>query len=436
MLLKNSNLEIFLSSLGASSGSPVNVHTLLLPTIAIPSTATGRHTVVRYPVHKTIVCGDSVDGLLAYTRLMGGAHVESTDAIRVTFNFGLRETSKQRSSATSCVDLERAETALDRFRQSVQNATEYGHGWTGSGVQQLLEWMSVAPMDDSINHAVKNLIVSVLDEAIEGIASEEKRRLRDLEGSTVPEEVRQSLVKTVSAWAERAHTELRDSLDEGFTGKLWRKLVWWKLFWRVDDVGMITSSVLEKKLLPRAEKEVIWMGGKFQQAGLINQAIDLGRKSSHALPAQGSSDETALLSSTQLWPMQIAWSRTRLLNSTIPALQALAQGLVLSSVSTTTLTSALSALMYVSTSSTTLYEACTVAAIGLIYSLRRQQKKWESARSFWEREVREEGRRALKETEESFRALARDGGRSTEDITETAAREQIDKAKRALSNVK
>src|SRR5204863_9417028 len=121
------NLEIFISPLGTSSGSsndPITAHTLLVPTIAIRSTATGRHTVVRYPVHKTIVCGEGVDGLQAYTRLIGAAKLEHTDAIRAAFDFCLRENSKKGSSTMSLVDLERAETALDRFRHSVQNATE------------------------------------------------------------------------------------------------------------------------------------------------------------------------------------------------------------------------------------------------------------------------------------------------------------------------
>ena len=48
------------------------------------------------------------------------------------------------------------------------------------------------------------------------------------------------------------------------------------------------------------------------------------------------------------------------------------------------------------TQSTGLYEAGAFAALGIIWSLRRMQKKWEAARSFWENEVREEGKKAVR----------------------------------------
>lgn len=46
-----------------------------------------------------------------------------------------------------------------------------------------------------------------------------------------------------------------------------------------------------------------------------------------------------------------------------------------------------------------MYEAGAVAALGITWSLRRLQNKWEGARTFWEGEVREEGRRAVRATE-------------------------------------
>jgi hypothetical protein len=55
--------------------------------------------------------------------------------------------------------------------------------------------------------------------------------------------------------------------------------------------------------------------------------------------------------------------------------------------------------MYVSSVSTGLYECGAVAALGVVWSLRRMQGKWETARKFWEGEVREEGRRAVRGVE-------------------------------------
>jgi hypothetical protein len=84
---------------------------------------------------------------------------------------------------------------------------------------------------------------------------------------------------------------------------------------------------------------------------------------------------------------------------TVPVLQALAQKLVLQTLTTSTFTSALAGLMYISTISTSVYEAGAVAALGLVWSLKRMQGKWETTRRFWEGEVREEGRKAVRGVE-------------------------------------
>jgi hypothetical protein len=60
---------------------------------------------------------------------------------------------------------------------------------------------------------------------------------------------------------------------------------------------------------------------------------------------------------------------------------------------------ALASLMYVSTLSTSVYEAGAVAALGIVWSLKRMQGKWETARKYWEGEVREEGRKAVRGVE-------------------------------------
>jgi hypothetical protein len=128
--------------------------------------------------------------------------------------------------------------------------------------------------------------------------------------------------------------------------------------------------------------------------------------------------------------------RHKLLTTTVPSLQALAQSLVLFSISTTTLTSVLSALTYVSVPSASVYESCTLATIGLIYSLRRQQKKWDVARDFWEEEVRDEGRTALLETEALLRKIVLEGGKDLEDLSDHRTRELIARARKALESVR
>ncbi|PGH16312.1 hypothetical protein AJ79_01854 [Helicocarpus griseus UAMH5409] len=438
--LKSANLEILVSPLGASPSSDVHItsNAFLVPTIAIQSTGTGSHTFVRYPVHKSILCGNGIDGLLAYTRLAGRADIQETESIRGTFELKLAEGSTQKGDGISFIDIERAEGALDTFRESVQNAGDYEKGWSRSGVQPLIEWMSASPKDDILNPAVKRLVGSLLDGAEESIITEEDKKAAVQESKTVPEGVRMALHETVSTWAERAHTELRDSLSQGFASKPWRTLAWWKLFWHVDDVGMITSTILRKKWLPQAEKEVVWIGGKIHQAGLLNHETNVTYTVQQQSPDSETSrsEEASSVTEGKLWPTQISDIRHQLTTSSVPSLHALAQNLVFFSLSTTSLSSALSALVYISSSSTSVYEAGTIATIGLFVSLRRQQRKWDAARDFWEREVREEGRRALRDTEESLRTIIHEGGRPVETTPETDARQQIDRARQALSNVK
>ncbi|OJD13774.1 hypothetical protein AJ78_05802 [Emergomyces pasteurianus Ep9510] len=439
ILLKTVNLEILLSplSVSPSSGVQITSNAFLVPTIAIQSTGTGSHTFVRYPVHKSIVCGKGIDGLLAYTRLAERANITDSDSIRATFDFSLGGGSTPTGKGVSFIDIDGAEAALNTFRESVQNAMEYEKRWSGSGVQPLIDWVSTSPVDGGLDPSIKTLVGSLLDGVEESITTEENEKILTQQSKTVPEDVRLDLARTVSAWAERAHTELRDSLNEGFTSKPWRTLAWWKLFWHVDDVGMITASMLKKKWLPEAEKEVIWVSGKIQQAGLLSNNMNSTARIRETPEFEVSPPaESSSIFPNKLWPTQIPNIRHSLTTSSVPSLHAVAQNLVFYSLSTTSLSSALSALVYLSTSSTSIYEAGTIATIGLFISLRRQQKGWDAARSAWEREVREEGRRALKDTEESLRNIIHEGGRATEAAPETEARQQIERARQALSDVK
>lgn len=435
--LRKGNLEILVTPFADGSGTSdtaVKADTFLVPTIAVRASSTGRHTTVRYPVHKSIICATGVEELGGYSALKARSKPGDTDAVHATLNVAVRKRPAKESSKVELVDIEQADEALKKFRESVQNATEYERGWSTSGVQPLLNWLSSTQQesDMAMDPALKNLVTSLLDGAETHTSETERRRLAEQEAASVSDEVRKDLDRSISAWAERAHLELRESLEEAFASKRWGKLAWWKLFWRVDDVGMITSETLQKKWLPLAEKEALWIGGKFAQAGLMK-----GMDGKLPTPSAGQQSDSSQLRPRK-WEsvMQISRTRSQLANTTIPSLQAMAQELVLFSVSTTTLTTALSALMYASVSSTSLYEACTVTAIGLIYSLRRQEKKWEAARSFWEGEVHEQGRGALNETEALLRTLVQDGGRVTGDVTEKEARAQIERAKQALAAVK
>ncbi|EYE98463.1 uncharacterized protein EURHEDRAFT_448739 [Aspergillus ruber CBS 135680] len=434
-LLKKANMEILVSNLGAEADSSVaqfTADTFLVPTVTIRTSHSGRHNVVRYPVHKSIVCGSGMEDLVSYSGLITRSDLKrEKKSVYGAIEMEVSD-KERRNDRFAFVDIKQAEESLSKFRESVQNASLYERGWNSSGVQPVVDWLtSMRESGESLDPSLKTLILSLLDAAEEGVLAKEAWKAQEQQSASVSEEVRTELDRSVGLWAERAHSELRSSLEEGFASKRWRGLAWWKLFLRVDDVSMLTSEILERRYLQGAEKEVIWTAGQLQQAGLMD---DLGLSE----PSEVKGEQQALVEQTSPpvpWPVQISTSRTRLLNTTVPALQALAQRLVLFSLSTTSLTSALSGLTYFSFPTASVYETCTLAAVGLVYSLRRQQTKWERAREFWEDEVREEGRTALRSTEEQLQTLVQEGGRPAIESTEDEARETIEQARKAVEDM-
>lgn len=399
---------------------------------------------VRYPVHRSIVCAQGVDGLLSYSGLIGQSDIKKeADSIYAAVEMGI--TGPINDDRIAFVDTNKADEALSKFRESVRNAALYERGWNSSGVQPVVDWLSSARgKEGSLVPSLRSLISSLVDAAEQGVVAQETKRVREQGEASVSEDVRADLDQTVSAWAEKGHTELRGALEEGFATKKWRGLAWWKLFWRVDDVSMITSEILEKKYLRHAEKEVIWTAGQLAQAGLQEptaqeEPVDIKAPTEEVVESKSRNVSVTVVGPPKEekmpWPMQITKSRAHLLNTTVPSLQAMAQRLVLFSLSTTSLTSALSLLTYISLPAASVYETCTFAAVGLIYSLRRQQRKWEAARAFWEEEVRDNGRTALLKTEEQLRRTVQEGGRVQLPVTAHEARTAITKAREALDNV-
>ncbi|EFR01009.1 hypothetical protein MGYG_04011 [Nannizzia gypsea CBS 118893] len=436
-LLRKANLEIQMSPLGANIFSikePVP-NSLQVATVAIPSTDGSPATHIQYPVHRSIICGNGVDGVFTFARLIGRADTAELGPLKAVFQLPLDKAPENSNGEVSFIDIDRAEVALDKFRESAQNATDYQEGWDRSRIQPIIDWLAAAHTDQAVSPDLRHLLDSVLKEADAKIEEHEKKTLADVQASSVPEEVRKSLDVMISGWAERAHEELRVALDEAFRCKSWQSLVWWKLFWRVDDVPMICSSLLQRQWLTQAEKEALWIGGRFQQARLLED--DSTAASEKYVQATGDPPPKSSSSTPGFtpWRTQITESRNKLTASTVMPLHSLAQSLVMFSLSTTGLTSALSALTYISTTTASFSEAGTFAAVGLIYSVWRQQKKWDLARKTWETDIREEGRKALRHTEDSMRMVIRDGNRPAMPPIETEAKESIQKARNALSDV-
>lgn len=428
-LLNSYNLEILVLESEDLRGREGGVQTLddvLVPTVEIPTSNTGRYTPVTTPVHKAVVLGNGIWGA---TKLM---ELPQTDNVMTAVNMPAYTQVRRGTLPFQLVDIPQAKTALAVFRNSVNNAMEYEKEWFASGLPILVDFVKGEGPMASTYTVLKSPVVSLISDVVADANIKIERSENDLKiasnPSKVPLQTLDTLRTNLKEWARRAHTELRDTLETAFHGRRWRKLNWWKLFWRVDDVSMIANDMLAQRFLPEAEKEIVFLAGKIDQAGVAQnltvaksaqqtanwaykapeaekRVIALGTVAPNAqysdiLP-KVSPEDGALVLKGQPWPLDIPITRGYLAQTTIPALQALAQKLLLQTVTTSGFASAFSTLIYVSDSTTSIYEAGAVAALGIVWSMRRLQTRWERARDFWEEEVREEGRRAIRDVEGS-----------------------------------
>lgn len=423
--------------------------TVLVPTVDIPTSNTGRYTPITTPVHKALVVADGMHGAAS---VMSLPTVETPGVLKYAVNipeYNLAETSPLPFIP---VDISTARIGLGLVRKNIGNAIEYEHLWFQSNLPKLVEWLKadilMAP-DNVTKLPVRDLIVSLLRNTSASIRAEKSRLLNiSASSANTPASIRR-IESALSEWAEGAHSELQEQLDVAFSSRRWRKLGWWKLFWRVDDVGMLTSDILAQKFLPDAERNSIFLAGRMSEVGVhfVNPSRNSFSPDTMAVAGSQSideiSDSTKPTRQETKWPANIPNTRYYLQMETIPALQALAQKLVLQTISTSGLMTALGVLAYVGTPTATLYEAGAVAALGIVWSLRRMQKRWETARDFWEGEVREEGRKAVRGVEEaittaltkgSARAQGSDGPDAQNDLEK--ANQLVTKAQKLLKELK
>lgn len=424
--------------------------TALVPTVEIPTSSTGRYTPITTPVHKTLLV---TDGLAGAASLLNLPLLSHEDTIAAAVDLPGYQSEDREALPFSTIDVEVAGQGLDAVRQSLGRAFEYEKLWFKSNLPAVMTWLKAgvtSTTNGTTKDAVRSLIVSILRNALVAIQEEEARRLSSALSARTSPTVAASLNKALADWSEKAHAELQGEMDRAFSSRRWSKLNWWKLFWRVDDVGMLSSGMLSQRFLPRAERNVIYLAGQIEGSGLLG--ADNGR-TAYSLPVLLSSGQDSRpqpessVSTTQStpgtkWPTHITFTRNYLQSETIPALQALAQNLVFQSASFSTLTTALGVLMYLS--SFGISESGAIAAFGIVWSLRRLQKKWETAREYWQGEVREEGRKAVRAVEisvgEALDKAVRQSGRAENDealLNELkTARELVQQAEEALNRLK
>ena len=406
------------------------------------------------PVHKAIFLGKGFEGLAQVAGLL-----TIKERRRLAENLKLVvdvdwAPKKQPKGGFLFINLAESGKAIDELRRSVQYSQEYEHDWLKSHISDLEPFLTngTSVQDPSaLKEPVRNLISVLVSETEAAMTAQEASIAEEQLKPQIAESTRKSLQEAITVWAEIAHTELRDDLESAFASRSWRKLAWWRLLWRVDDVDLIASDILRRTYLVNAEKGLIFVAGRMQEAGLLeklqgptpkkkqpllvtqeedipNPKIDVPNPLSPHLDGPYSRIDT-----DHPWPRELSTSRVGLLRNTIPPLAARAQSSLLQALSTTTLTSALSSLFYFSSSTTTSYEAGVIAALGLTWSARRLQKQWEKAKSEWVLGVELEGKRNLDEVEKNCRLIVQENGRPQPD---TAIEEERRKGRAAVVKVK
>ncbi|KAJ1329616.1 hypothetical protein MN608_06352 [Microdochium nivale] len=431
---------------------------VLVPIIDIPTSSTGRYTTVTTPVHTAIVVANGIMGAASVAPLVS-AGIE--DVIKAAVNLPDYKPAAPSNMPLTLIDVNAATVGLDLVRKDIAKAIDYEHLWFQSNLSQLNDWLkaNTGPATDGvIKPPVRSLIASILRNATAAIRAEELRKLSSSSSSLQASLSSTKLQRHLDEWAQDAHKELQEQLDLAFESRRWRKLGWWKLFWRVDDVGHLTTDILNQRFLTSAERKAIFLAGRMAEAGaplnpsLIPSVPDQDTSSAAEPSTVAKTTTITTTTSTALamigsplpspptanWPRNIPASRAQLQTESVPALQSLAQRLVVQTLSTSALTSALGALVYVGTLTTSAYEAGAVAAIGIVWSLRHLQTRWESARRFWEGEIREEGRKAVRGVEGVMGdAIVRGGGGNGSSGNDSPAGRQasMDEAQRRKAKV-
>ena len=414
------------------------IEQLLLPTLETPS-APGRTSPVQYPVHKTLLYGRGIDGLRSISRVLENLNIpQESSCIRgvvdVNWNSSLSDSS---SSNVTLINLDDGETAVKAFRQSVKNSSQYEHCWINSNISAVETFIKDGIIEDSpkLKPAVKCLVSSIISDARAKVRSENKEAMNKIALATIPKDTREALQKSISLWAEGSHLELRSNVEQYILERSWRRLAWWKLFWRVDDVCMVVSDALRKVYLIRSEKGLLFLGGRLTEAGLfrsisVNAVPEGSSQLESSTSAPSSSAETTFTPATipGEWIQNISQSRSFLLTALSPPLQAQAHKLLLKALSTSSLSVALSTLLYLSVTTPNLYEVGGIAAVGIVWSISQMQLRWESAKQAWIEEILSEGKKVLTTTEKQCRYDVEYGGRLSEDVVAASEREETQRA--------
>jgi len=503
--LRANNLELLLTTISlqtptlpSPSSASVSTETFLVPTLQAPNSAAGHPTTIRLPVHKTllilptpsslITLGRFTSSSISSTQALTQSDPESTSVplpalLKPAVALPTHRVAEPQTGAAPilAIDLELASSALAHFRRSVEFGVEFERGWFASGAAAAAEWVSAdcRPVADA---KLKLPVARLVRDLLRGVEAglREARRAADAERAArgPAPETRAELRRAVDRWAEQAHAELQVGLAEAVAGSDWRRLAWWALAWRADDVAAVATDVLARRWLVDSEAAFAFLAGRAAQAGaplLVAAAppavaaaapapphpddaadhpwpplptlrvedlytpAERARLLGTSSPSHAADTDSSALpypAATAPHPATIAAARARLSRAAVPPLQARAQALVVRAAGSTALAGALAALAFVGLPGVGVYEVGAVLALGLVWSARRLQRGWEGARRDWVARVREEGRVALRALEGEVREALAEGARTDGFEGGDVQREEWERVEEAVERVR
>jgi len=237
-------------------------------------------------------------------------------------------------------------------------------------------------------------------------------------------------------------------------------LAWYKLFWRVDDVGLIITDLVTNAWLARTERAVYELSGRLSQVGItpveppppqsaLAASATTQQSNTIAEPVlQAQADiateppmqpvlanpagtvEVRMIPIPQPVPLSSSISRTRSLKmeQAIAELTSTAQQIVLKTLSLTGLSGGLSVLTYLSITPGSIYEAGTIAALGTAFALWRMQGDWQKATKWLETDLYDEGKSVIRRLVSRMRELVENSSRVVEDEVEVQGRREAEDA--------
>ena len=476
-ILQRHNIEILISAIqsapdGISLGGPIPLDTLLSPIIGTPADANGRQITLSQPVHSTVLVGNGLDELMVANQILSSTSLSPVDQGLVRLVVNLPNFSAPQPPGLIIFDADKAETALTLVRDSLGKAAEYTEKWNESGLPALSRWLTLAASEGNpLSTAVRNLVSSILSNASFKSTKQTAQAHQLINGRMMGPATQASLEDAVASFSRSAHQELQSGLSSAWSSRNWRKLAWYKLFWRVDDVGLIINDIVSNTWLPRTERAVYELSGRMIQTGISPLDFDIPA-STNEMPAEpvpslqrnttlvdavdpittgvqvdpvlvnaGGTVVVEMQPSRQPIPIASTVSRRRqaYMNNAISELTSTAQQLVFRTLSITGFSAGLSGLAYFSLTPGSLYEAGTIVAVGTVVALRRMQTGWQRSCKIMEEGLMQTGREVIRELTEKMLGLIRNAAIAKEDDFEIRSRRDaasaIAQAQEALQQV-